>query len=78
MEGLPIIYGAQRARRRRVIVPLSPTRFVAVSTMDAGGDFNHLYLAKTIVAARSGGRAGADKQAETIRVEAEKLGVNQR
>ena len=74
MGGLPIFMGAER-HAAEVIVPLDASRFLAISTMDPGGDDNQTYLADTVVATNPslGKRASAHVQAETIRQEAVQL-----
>ena len=76
MGGLPIFGGAAR-HGAEVIVPLSKSHFLAISTMDVGGDNSHMYLAETVMATHlsSGKRESAQMQTETIRREAVKLGA---
>jgi hypothetical protein len=73
MGGLPILCGAER-HGAGVIVPLDPTHFLALTTMDAGGDQYQQYVAETIVAngARRGSAAG---QADTLHRDALRLGA---
>jgi hypothetical protein len=74
MGGLPVFPGAVR-HGAEVIVPLNGSHFLAISTLDAGGDDSHLYLAETVMATdpNSGRRESARVQTETIRREAVKL-----
>jgi hypothetical protein len=74
MGGLPLFGGAVR-HGGEVIVPLDGSHFLAISTLDVGGDNIHNYLAATLVATNldSGKRVNGQLQAETIRREAVKL-----
>jgi hypothetical protein len=74
MGGLPMFAGAAR-HDAEVIVPLDPSHFLAITTMDVGSDDSHIYLASTVVAAHPNGRSIASwqEQAETIRREGLKL-----
>jgi hypothetical protein len=76
MGGLPILCGAER-HGAGVIVPLDPTHFVVLTTMDAGGDQYEQYVSETIVAngADAGRRGSAQVQADTLHREALKLGT---
>jgi hypothetical protein len=76
MGGLPVFWGAQR-HGAEVIVPLDGSHFLTVSTMDAGGDDNHVYLAATVVATHSNAGEHASKQMQfnTICAEGVKLGA---
>jgi hypothetical protein len=74
MGGLPLFGGAVR-HGGEVIVPLDGSHFLAISTLDVGGDNSHTYLAQTIVPTHPhpNKRESAQMQAETIRREAIKL-----
>jgi hypothetical protein len=74
MGGLPLFGGAVR-HGGEVIVPLDESHFLAISTLDVGGDDIHTYLAATLVATNldSGKRVNSQLQAETIHREAVKL-----
>jgi hypothetical protein len=74
MGGQPVFGGAVR-HGAEVIVPLNGSHFLAITTLDTGGDFSHVYLAKTVMATdpNSGRRESARVQAETIRREAVEL-----
>ena len=76
MGGLPIFPGAAR-HGAEVIVPLSKSHFLAISTLDVGGDNSHTYLAETIMATHPnfGKRKSVQMQTEAIRQEAFKLGA---
>jgi hypothetical protein len=76
MGNLPVFSGAER-HGAEVIVPLNLSHFLAISTLDPGGDDSHLYLAETVMATdpNSGRRKSARVQTETIRREAVKLGA---
>jgi DKNYY family len=76
MGGLPVFWGAER-HGAEVIVPVDRSHFLAMSTMDAGGDDIHIYLAATIVATRpdEGEQASGQMQFNTIRAEGVKLGA---
>lgn len=76
MGGLPIFVGAQRGGAD-VIVPLDASHFLAISTMQVGGDYDHNYLATTVVSTRQGAGKPASEQvqAETVHQAAIKLGA---
>ena len=76
MGGLPVFWGAER-HGAEVIVPLNQSHFLAISTMDGGGDDIHIYLAATVVATRTdaGGHASEQTQFNAIRAEGVKLGA---
>jgi len=73
MGGLPILQGAIR-HGGEVIVPLNATHFLAIRTIDAGGDEDHVYLAATVEAAHRNSNASEQVREETIRREGIKLG----
>jgi len=74
--GLPFFYGAVRGGAE-MIVALDATRFLAISTMDYGGDYSHTYLAATVADTdpHAGQHASEQRQAQVIRQEAVKLRV---
>jgi hypothetical protein len=76
MGGLPILPGAVR-HGGEVIVPLDASHFLAISTMDVGGDFSHTWLAETVMAAdpNAGKPASSQVQTETIRRVAVRFGA---
>jgi hypothetical protein len=76
MGGLPIFVRAQRGGAD-VIVPLDASHFLAISTMQVGGDYDHNYLATTVVSTGQGAGKPASEQvqAETVYKAAIKLGA---
>jgi hypothetical protein len=75
MGGLSIFYGAQR-HAAEVVVPLNPTHYVLVTSMDSGGgDQCHLYLAETIAAIGAAAARPGAAQKDAIRREAVMLRV---